>query len=286
MNKLKMLAELIKFRIVFLAALTTAAGYAAAAGLVPEIIFPVLGVFLLAGGSAALNQYQDRHIDGLMERTKSRPIPSGRLGASEALSAALVFILTGLVVLFLGTTFIAALLGIVALFWYNGVYAYLKRKSAFAVVPGALTGAIAPLIGWTGAGYSLAEPPAAGLAFFFFLWQIPHFWLLALIYGKDYQKAGLPSITAIFNTHQLKRIASVWMLASAVSCMLLPLNAPEILPVNRIFFFAITVVLSVSAVRMLLFENSESYARIAFAFLNVCVLLTVIMIAFTGFNAR
>ncbi|MBI5361020.1 MAG: protoheme IX farnesyltransferase [Planctomycetes bacterium] len=286
MKKLKTLAELIKFRIVLLAALTTAAGYAAGSGPDLGIIWPVLGVFLLAGGAAAFNQYQDRNIDGLMERTRLRPIPSGRFGASEALAVAFVFITAGLAVLFLRTTIVAFVLGMVALIWYNGVYAYLKRKTAFAVVPGALTGAIAPLIGWTGAGYSLSEPQAAGLAFFFFLWQIPHFWLLSLIYGKDYQKAGLPSITVIFNARQLKRIASVWMLASAVSCMLLPLYAPEILLACRILFFAMTLVLSAGAVRMLLSENAESYAKTAFAFLNVCVLLTVLILAFTGFNAR
>jgi hypothetical protein len=85
--------------------------------------------------------------------------------------------------------------------WYNGVYTFLKRKSPFAAIPGAVIGAIPPAIGWIcGKGALSFDPQILALSFFFFIWQVPHFWLLLLNFGRDYEKAGFPSLTRIFNS--------------------------------------------------------------------------------------
>jgi protoheme IX farnesyltransferase len=179
------------------------------------------GVFLLAAGAGALNQYQERDLDALMRRTAQRPLPSGRMRAGTALAIAIVLLALGTVCL--ASNPIAMLLGLCTVLWYNGVYTPLKRVSAFAAIPGGVVGAIPPMVGWTAAGGDPTDPRIIALAFFFFVWQVPHFWLLLLRIGDDYARAGLPTLTRVFTRRQLARIVYVWMSATAVSCLSLPM---------------------------------------------------------------
>jgi protoheme IX farnesyltransferase len=109
-----------------------------------------------------------------------------------------------------------------AVLLYNGFYTYLKRIWPFAAVPGAIIGALPPVIGWTAAGGSLGDPRILAVVFFFFIWQVPHFWILIFVYGKDYEKAGLPALTQIFHRKQLAGITFIWVLTAAASGLLLP----------------------------------------------------------------
>jgi heme o synthase len=196
---LKTLSELAKVKITFAVALTTITGYLLAKGEFDEgMILPAVGIFLLACGSSAINHYQEREQDAKMERTKDRPIPSGRISPAGALLFAFILSAAGSWLLYTGSGMLAMQLGLLALIWYNVIYTPLKKKSAFAVVPGAVIGAIPPLVGWVAGGGSLADPRAMFMAFFFFIWQVPHFWLLMLKYGEEYTKAGFPSITRIY----------------------------------------------------------------------------------------
>jgi protoheme IX farnesyltransferase len=143
----------------------------------------------------------------------------------------------------------AMVLGLLAIFWYNGLYTYLKRKTAFAVLPGALIGMIPPLLGWVSGGGHLFDPRIWGIAFFFFIWQVPHFWLLSLEVAKDYESAGLPSITKIFSVSQIKRIVFIWFLSTGASCLLIPLfGFGDFIPI-RIFLVGATFWLVWSGVR-------------------------------------
>lgn len=204
---INILLELTKFRISLFSTLSTFAGFILARrGLSSDVIFPILGVFLLASGSCALNQYQERQNDHLMERTKGRPIPSKKLSPSTALKISIGLLLFGSIILYVGAHWSVLGLGLFAMFWYNGVYTSLKRKSPFAAIPGALIGAIPPLIGWvSGKGHLSLDPQILAISFFFFIWQVPHFWLLLLNSGRDYEKAGLPSLTRIFSSAQIGR---------------------------------------------------------------------------------
>ena len=211
-------AQLGKMKISLLATLSTATGYLLATGkLTMHIFVPTAAVFLLACGSCALNQYQEREIDQLMERTRSRPIPSGRLNPGAALSISLSLILLGSIGLFCGADGIVLSLGLLAVAWYNGAYTSLKQKTAFAAVPGALVGAIPPILGWASGGGRILDPRIWGIVFFFFIWQVPHFWLLLLDFSRDYEKAGLPSITKVFSAGQIQRIISIWLLSTGIS---------------------------------------------------------------------
>ncbi len=223
-DKLGLLAELSKVRITFAVMLTTLAGYLLAKGeLDAGIIMPALGIFILACGSSALNHYQDSDRDGLMERTAKRPIPSGRISRSSVLYFSIFLSATGSAMLYYSSGFEGFQLGLLALLWYNAIYTPMKRRSAFAVIPGSIIGAIPPVVGWVAGGGSLLDIRALMLAIFFFIWQVPHFWLLMLRYGEEYIKAGYPSITQKYNEQQIKVLTFIWVVATAVSAMLLPL---------------------------------------------------------------
>ncbi len=217
------IAELGKVRITVAVALTTITGYLLANG-EPDagIILPTIGIFLLACGSSAINHFQERDKDALMERTRTRPIPSGRISPFGALMIAFILTAAGSWMLYISTGMLGMQLGLLALIWYNIIYTPLKRKTAFAVVPGAVIGSIPPLVGWVAANGSLADPRAIFMAFFFFIWQVPHFWLLMLKYGDEYKKAGFPSITSIYTPRQIKNITFIWIVATAVSALMLP----------------------------------------------------------------
>jgi protoheme IX farnesyltransferase len=220
---IKTLAELNKVKITIAVALTTMAGYALAKNSIDSgLILPLLGIFILACGSAALNHYQDKDKDSLMERTKHRPIPSGRISANWVFVIAVIEIAIGDYLIYLGSNFLAAQLGLLALIWYNGIYTPLKRKTAFAVVPGSIIGAIPPMVGWVAGGGELTDPKLMVLAFFFFIWQVPHFWLLMLKYGKEYETAGYPSITSMISNEQIKKATFMWTAATAVTALMIP----------------------------------------------------------------
>ena len=167
-------------------------GYLIAAG--PEVSGSVmawlaLGGFLVTGASNGLNQIIERHTDALMHRTLGRPVPSGRMGLTEAWALALVLGVAGLGVLFWGTTRLSVAMGAVALLSYAFAYTPLKKITPVAVFVGAFPGAMPVLIGYAAHhGHLNLE---AGLLFLVqFFWQFPHFWSIAWVLHEDYQRAG------------------------------------------------------------------------------------------------
>jgi len=246
-------SELCKVRISLFSAFSALTGLLLAAReFRPEAVVLVAGVFLLACGSSALNQYQERKTDVLMPRTEGRPIPSGRMEPSHALFFSVMLISLGSLTLLLTGRAVAPVLGLLAVIWYNGLYTYLKRKSAFALIPGALVGAIPPAIGWVTGEGTFSDPGLIALCFFFFLWQVPHFWLLILSYGEEYRNAGLPSLTAIFTRTQLLRIIVNWIFATAVSCLFLSISGMVLTPLINYMLLGVSLWLMATAIRLLI----------------------------------
>jgi protoheme IX farnesyltransferase len=198
------------------------AAYVVASGKVSkQSILPLAGIFFLACGASALNQFEEREVDAKMDRTKNRPIPSGLLSPRNALLVALLLLTFGFGILICGNFWICVILGALNILWYNGCYTWLKKKTAFAVVPGALSGVIPVFMGWSAGGGSLLDPSGILLALFLFIWQIPHFWLLMMKNGDEYHVAGYPVMTDIFSSNQVRNIIFAWMIGATGTSLLL-----------------------------------------------------------------
>ncbi|HVO65364.1 MAG TPA: protoheme IX farnesyltransferase [Syntrophales bacterium] len=242
---------LCKVKISFFASLSAAAGLLLSAQS-PGSTLPILttGVFLVACGACALNHWQERNTDALMARTAGRPIPAGIIKSVHALYLAIILICSGCAVL-LSVGAVAPLLGLAAVLWYNGLYTWLKTRTAFAVIPGALVGAIPPAMGWIAGGGSLWEPRLAVISFFFFMWQVPHFFIHMLAFGKEYEEAGLPSLTAVFTGSQLYRLTFQWIIAAAVSLQFVILFGLIQSPIVRISLFAASLWLAMQGINFM-----------------------------------
>jgi heme o synthase len=236
------------------------------------------GVLMLACGSSALNQYQERDIDTLMIRTMNRPLPSGSIFRVRALLLSLVLISAGSALLAAGR-WETALLGLFTVVWYNFVYTPLKRKTAFAIIPGGIVGAAPPAIGWVYAGGLFLDPRLAVLCFFFFMWQVPHFWLFLLDHGEEYERAGLPSLTSIFDRDQIVRMSFVWISSMAVSCIFISAcGVTRSLPVN-ISLVAVSIWLIGNGIRLLHKRVKKADCSFAFKGMNTGMVLVMIILA-------
>lgn len=280
LNKIEPFLELAKVRITFFVAISTAVGFIQFSGeLSTRLIFPSLGVFVLACGSSAINHYQEKKTDALMDRTKNRPLASGKISDLTGLIFSLVLIIIGSAAIYFSSGFTALLLGWITLLWYNFFYTPMKKIFALAVVPGSLVGAIPPVIGWVAAGGYLWQPQAMALATFFFIWQIPHFWLLLLIYGQDYEKAGFPTLTKIFSGAQLSRITFVWIVALAISSLLIPLFSFSATLLAAVLLILAGIWLIWKSIDVVKDYLNKIVFRKTFYLINVYVLIVVIIIS-------
>jgi len=191
-SKLRDYYTLTKPEVNLLILMTTSAGYYLASRgpfRIAGLINTLVGTLLVASGTATLNQWMERVWDGQMRRTASRPLPSGRLHASEAFLFGILLSLAGSLYLALTVNRLAAFLAISTLLSYLLIYTPLKRKTPLCTLLGAFPGAMPVLIGWAGASAKI-EPRAWFLFAILFLWQFPHFLAIALMYREDYTRAG------------------------------------------------------------------------------------------------
>lgn len=221
-NKIKSYRELSKLNIMIPVSLTGFTGYFIfKPGISPEIIMVSLGVFLLAISASVLNQVQEVEFDSKMNRTRFRPLPTGVIKINHAVIFFFTNLITGTIFIYIWGNITGVIIGLITILWYNGIYTYAKRITAFAVVPGAVTGALPPLIGWVSAGGGIWDKPIIFLEFLFFTGQIPHFWLLILKYGEEYGKAGFPSLSNILSRAQINRLTFTWVATSAMAALFL-----------------------------------------------------------------
>ncbi len=153
------------------------------------LLSTLLGTGLATGGALALNQFVEWELDALMERTRRRPIPSGRLGPRQAFLFGNLLALAGIAVLLVGTGWLPAALTALAALTYNLLYTPLKKVSSLSTLVGAFPGAMPTLIGWSASGRELGLEAGALFAVAY-LWQIPHVLSLGWLLRKDYERAG------------------------------------------------------------------------------------------------
>jgi protoheme IX farnesyltransferase len=147
-----------------------------------------LGGYFMVGASNAFNQIIERNLDALMDRTKDRPIPSGRMSVTTAFIIASVFTLLGIAILYIINPQ-TAMFGAISIFLYTCVYTPLKTKTPLAVFVGALPGAIPFMLGWVAATDDFGIEPGT-LFMIQFFWQFPHFWAIGWFLFDDYKKGG------------------------------------------------------------------------------------------------
>lgn len=277
---IQLIAELGKIRIALLVTMSSFAGYVLSSGKIDlYVLVPTSGVFLLALGSGAINQYQERDMDGLMHRTTHRPVPAGKISEQKALLIGFLLLLMGAFTLAVGTNLTALLLGLLTVIWYNGVYTYLKRVTALAVIPGSFIGSLPPLIGWASFQSNIFSSQPLVLALFFFIWQIPHFWLLLLNFGSEYSKAGFPSLTNILNETQLSRLTFMWIIATSVSVILFPLFGLGNSLIGRLLLFLLSILLIWRSTVLLHPVKQNSPFMGAFKSINLFILAVMVILA-------
>lgn len=276
---LNTLLSLLKYKVSLAVTFTAITGYIVYNGSFDLQIIPLLlGVFVLAGGSSALNEFQESKFDSKMARTKHRPIPSGEISSHHALIISILFVLTGIYLLYSAFGVVPALLGLFNVGWYNLFYTYLKRTTPFAVVPGSLVGAIPVLIGWSAAGGYIFESLIVFIAFFLFIWQIPHFWLLMLKYGKEYEQAGFPTINQSIDQDSLKKIIFSWVLATSAISISIPLFLRSISLPFFLIIFLLNILFVVTFANLSFGKVEEFNLNKSFISINIYMILFMVML--------
>jgi heme o synthase len=190
-------AELVKARLTLLVLLTTAVGfYLGAVGSIKYVALfhAVFGTALAAAGAAALNQWWERRLDALMQRTRTRPIPAGRMLPRDAFIVGSLLAIAGVTYLTIACNGLSAVLAALTIAIYIFGYTPLKRISTANTLVGAIPGALPPMIGWAAACGRL-DPGAWSLFAIIFFWQLPHFFAIAWMYRDDYARAGFQMVS-------------------------------------------------------------------------------------------
>lgn len=223
---LRDLVALAKPRITGLVIATFSGGMWLAPGHLPawRAVMTLIGTALIVGAANALNMFMERDVDGLMERTRSRPLPEGRLTPSAALVFGTALACAALPPLLLAGNALTGVLGGLAFFAYVAIYTPMKRTTPAALFVGAVPGALPPLMGWTSVTGHL---DAGALALFgvLFLWQIPHFLAIALYRAEDYGRAGFEILPLTAGESTTRVVISVFSMALLVTSLsLAPLH--------------------------------------------------------------
>lgn len=198
--KFRAYIQLTKPSIMFLVLVTTVLGFYCAAGSIQPfslLVWTLIGSALTCGGASALNQYLERDVDGLMQRTKNRPLPTGLLKPHDVLGFGTTVILIGVALLWWKVNLLTAFLSLLTCFLYVLVYTPMKRMSWLNTTIGAIPGAIPPMGGWAAAANQI-DMGAWILFLILFTWQHPHFYAIAWMFKSDYAKAGFKMLPVVY----------------------------------------------------------------------------------------
>ncbi|MQP65992.1 protoheme IX farnesyltransferase [Niveispirillum sp. SYP-B3756] len=226
---------LLKPRVMSLVVFSGFAGMVVAPGHLHPLLalVAVLCIAIASGAAGAINMWYDRDIDALMDRTMNRPIPQGRVPASEALAFGIVLTIASVALMGLALNWVAAGLLALASAFYIFIYTmWLKRRTPQNIVIGGAAGAFPPMIGWAAATGEVSIASIVLFALIFF-WTPPHFWALAIFRRLDYQHAGVPMLPVVAGEAETKRQMLIYTL------ILLPLaTAPYFLGMGGLAYLA------------------------------------------------
>ncbi len=237
---IKKLKSLFKSGIVFFVVISAIAGYGI--GLPVEQNFSflhflafIVGITLISSGSLAFNQVQEINRDRKMERTSARPLASGTMSKKTAIAISVANMMVGSLVLYWVEP-ATCYLGLAVIALYNGLYTlHWKPRWTFGAVPGAVPGALPGVLGFSAVNQNLLSPEAVYLFLVMFLWQMPHFWTLAIRFKDDYAKGEFPILPVMLGKERTIYHISFYVFAYA----LLAIMSPYFVSFYALYFFLV-----------------------------------------------
>lgn len=243
---------------------------------IPEMIFAIIGSALIMGAAGAFNNLYDRDIDAVMERTKTRPTVTGEISSKSVLWIGIVMTILGIVVLALASP-LAAFLGFLGLFFYVVPYTmWTKRRTIYNTEVGSISGAMPPLIGWAAVHPDITHPASLGLFIIMIIWQMPHFYAIAIRKHDEYKAANVPMLPVVKGfrrTYIQTNVYLVILIATSFLFMSLSLGITLV----ALLLSVIWLVLSVSGYQKM---DSEKWAKSLFLYslIHMTVLFSTVII--------
>ena len=244
------------------------------------LLLLAFGGYFMVGASNAYNQIIEKDLDALMDRTKNRPIPSGRMSVNTAFVIAVVFTLAGIATLYIINPK-TAMYGAISIFIYTCMYTPLKTKTPIAVFVGAIPGAIPFMLGWVAARGAFGIEPGALFAIQFF-WQFPHFWAIGWFLHEDYQKGGffmLPTGKPDKGTAVQTIMYTIWTVIASVIPVFGFTGDLKLSIVGAIIVFALGLVMVHYAFQLFKLRTPKSAKQLMLASVTYITLLQIVYVA-------
>jgi protoheme IX farnesyltransferase len=271
--------ELVKPRVVLMVLITAFVGFYVASAEVPNylrLLQMIIGTALAAGGTLALNQYLESDLDALMERTRRRPIPDGRVQPREAIWFGILITIGGLAYLALAVNLLSALVTAFITLSYLVLYTPMKPRSSLCMLVGAVPGALPPVIGWVAVRGNF-DVTAWVLFAIMFLWQVPHTLAIARLYREDYAKAGIQFLPVI----EPDGSSTNRQIVSHSAALLVVSLLPTLLGLSGPIYFLVALMLGVGflvcAIRLVLESTLKRARQLLFGSLIYLPVLLLVM---------
>jgi len=273
--------EITKMRLAVSVVFSSVAGYFLGADVVDfvTVLLLAIGGYLMVGASNAFNQVIERDLDSLMDRTKNRPVPSGRMSVTKALVIAWTFAILGVAVLYIINP-ITAVFGTISIVLYVAVYTPLKTKTPLSVFVGAFPGAIPFMMGWVAATNDFSIEPGT-LFMIQFFWQFPHFWALGWWLYKDYEKGGffmLPTGKRDKGTAIQIILYTIWTIIISLVPVTGQTGDLYLTPVSGVLIFLLGLLMLKYAILLYKKRDEKTAKQLMFASVTYITLLQIIYV--------
>ncbi|WBL22007.1 heme o synthase [Zunongwangia sp. HRR-M8] len=273
--------EITKMRLAISVVFSSVAGYFLGAETVDfvTVLLLAIGGYLMVGASNAYNQIIERDLDALMNRTKNRPIPAGRMSITSAFIIASLFTILGLVVLYVINPK-TAMFGGISIFLYVSIYTPLKTKTPLSVFVGAFPGAIPFMLGWVAASGNFSIEPGT-LFMIQFFWQFPHFWAIGWWLYDDYKKGGffmLPTGKRDKGTAIQVILYTVWTILVSLIPVFGVTGRLYLTPVSGIIILILGLGMLYYALKLYKLKTAEAAKRLMLASVSYITLLQIVYV--------
>ena len=273
--------EITKARLAISVVFSSIAGYLLGADVINLISLLLLafGGYCMVGASNAFNQVIEKDLDALMNRTRNRPIPAGRMSVNTAMTIAIVMTILGVVALYILNPK-TAMFGAISIFLYTSVYTPLKTKTPLSVFVGAFPGAIPFMLGWVAATDNFGIEPGT-LFMIQFFWQFPHFWALGWMLHDDYKKGGfkmLPTGKKDKGTALQIIMYTIWMIIISVVPAFGITGSLQLSIPAAVLIFAMGLVMLFFALRLFEKRDNASAKKLMLASVSYITLMQVVYV--------